>query len=355
MELVRKQLTAAEVIPPNIRYNPDTDQVQFSPDGGVNWYDTPSADPRHSDVFRYPPLETMDARCDAAANMRKWLKDFLDQATFILCEGATALSVANAAIPLYELITGGSLTLLSILTEVAGGLFTIGCTALTAAFDDDVYDLIECIFYCQIGLDGQVMGFQLGAIETQVTAQLTTTAALIVNTILSFQGEVGLSNAGVIGGQTGDCSDCGCTWCFRFEDATGLGDWTSEVWSAGHPVATYSGGAWHSACFTDGHTVDFVHLRMVLPDTITMTDAAVLNLTNSCTGGGQGIYVNGDGSLFSGTQVWAAGGSYIGGMIAVDSIDILVFCIDSGCADINFDGLQFSGEGDVNPFGTNNC
>ena len=69
MELVRKRLSAAELIPPNIRYNPDTDQVQFSPDGGVTWFDTPSADPRHSDVFRYPPLETADPRCDAAANM----------------------------------------------------------------------------------------------------------------------------------------------------------------------------------------------------------------------------------------------------------------------------------------------
>jgi hypothetical protein len=256
MELVRKRLSAAELIPPNIRYNPDTDQVQFSPDGGVTWFDTPSADPRHSDVFRYPPLETADPRCDAAANMRKWLKDFLEQATDILCTGATALSVANAAIPLYELISGGSLTLLAIVTEVAGGLFSLGCTALTAAFDDTVYDLVECIFYCQMGLDGQVTPTQFGAIETQITAQLTTTAALVVNAILSLQGEVGLSNAGVIGGQTGDCSECGCTWCYRFDDANQLGDWSSEVWAVGQPVATYSGGEWHSACFTTGHTVD---------------------------------------------------------------------------------------------------
>jgi len=116
MELVRKRLSASEIIPSNQRYNTGTDTVQFSPNNGTTWVDMPSLDPRVSSAFRLPPLGS-DVRCDAAANMVKWMKDFIDMATEILGTGATALAVANAAIPLYELISGGSLTLLAIITE----------------------------------------------------------------------------------------------------------------------------------------------------------------------------------------------------------------------------------------------
>ena len=63
-------------------------------------------------------------------------------------------------------------------------------------------------------------------LEAQVTHDLNTTAALVVNLILSLQGEVGVSNAGVIGGLTGDCSDCECGWCLEFDFKTGLHGWT---------------------------------------------------------------------------------------------------------------------------------
>lgn len=350
MELVRKRLSAAELIPPNIRYNPDTDQVQFSPDGGVTWFDTPSADPRHSDVFRYPPLETEDPRCDAAANMKKWLKDFLDQATDILCTGATALSVANAAIPLYELISGGSLTLLAIVTEVAGGLFSLGCTALLAAFDDDVYDLVQCAFYCHMGVDGQVSAVQLGAIETQITATLTTTAALVVNAILSLQGEVGLSNAGAIGGETGDCSECGCIWCYNFQAGSRLDEWVPHVWD-GENIATWTGVQWQ----VSGAGSSKLWIEWDLTGSpITLTDASVPAFYKA--GGNIVMTVNGGGTFpDDGTTIWV-NGAIVGTPfpIVVSRIDIsIAYAFHTDLLWLS--EIQLSGSDLANPFGDDNC
>lgn len=211
MEIIRGRLAAKDVSNPALRYNPDTDTVEFSPDNGTTWVDMPSLDPRTSPAFLLPPL-TGDARCDAAANMVKWMKDFLDEATALLGAGSEALAIANMAIPLYELISGGSLTLLAIITEFAGTLFSLGYAALLAAFDSTTYDDLLCAFYCNIGVDGQVTAAQLVDVETQVTDTLNTTAGIVVDTLLFLQGEVGLSNAGVIGAQTGDCSGCDCGW-----------------------------------------------------------------------------------------------------------------------------------------------
>jgi len=232
MKVVRKQLSPGEFSPTNQRYNSETDTVEFSPDGGTTWVPMPSLDPRHSTAFLYPPLGE-DVRCDAAANMVKWIKDFLDQTADLLCAGAEAFAVANAAIPLYELISGGSLTLLALITEIAGTLTGIGCTALTAAFDESTYAALLCCFYCNIENDGQVTADDLTAVEDQVTSDLVTTAALVVNAILFLQGEVGLSNAGTIGAQTGDCDACDCetTLCVGFNDGDIYDFFTNPVGS----------------------------------------------------------------------------------------------------------------------------
>lgn len=240
-DVIKSQLSESDVIPSNQRYHEETDTVQFSPDGGATWVDMPSLDPRHSTAFLYPPLGS-DVRCDAAANMVKWMKDFLDQATELLGDGATALAVANEAIRLYTLITGGTLTLLSVLVDVAGALFSLGSTALLAAFDSTTYGALLCCFYCNIGNDGQVSAAQLEDVEAQVTADLNTTAGIVVNALLFLQGEVGLSNAGAIGSETGDCDDCECERCYTWFFDASDGGWYVRSTGEGE----YSGGTWNA-------------------------------------------------------------------------------------------------------------
>jgi hypothetical protein len=105
--------------------------------------------------------------------------------------------------------------LLAIISELAETISAIGGTALAAAFTSDQYDLLKCIFFCAIDSDGRVSVDALAIIEAQITSQLNTTAALITNAILFVQGEVGLSNAGSVGSETGDCDDCVC--CNTFD------------------------------------------------------------------------------------------------------------------------------------------
>lgn len=216
MEIIRGRLSAADFSNPSQRYNADTDTFQYTPDNGANWYDSPEADPRHSSIFRLPPLTTTDPRCDAAANMVKWIKDFIDNTIASLEADAMALTLTNNFLTTFATLFPPALLLL-LLQELATSLFTTGSEALSDAFTSGQYDLLLCIFYCNMDANGSVTADNLTEIETEIAGQLNTAAALIVDEILFIQGEVGLSNAGAIGSETGDCDGCpDCGWCMDF-------------------------------------------------------------------------------------------------------------------------------------------
>lgn len=247
MEIIRGRLSAADFSNPSQRYNPDTDTVQYSPDGGTTWIDSPEADPRHSDIFRLPPLTTSDPKCDAAANQVKWIKDFIDSVIAQLDAGATALAVTNNFLTQLTAVFPPALLLL-LLQEAATSLFDTGSTALSAAFTSTQYDLLLCAFYCFLEPDGTCTAADLVNIETKIAASMDATAAAIVDEILFIQGEVGLSNAGVIGGQTGDCNDCACFWChgWDFQADAGSDFWTPDsgfgTWVLGSGWISEAGG-----------------------------------------------------------------------------------------------------------------
>lgn len=355
MEIVRKRLSSSEIIPRNQRYNTETDTVEFSPDDGTTWFPMPSLDPRVSPVFLLPPLGS-DVRCDAAANMVKWIEDFLDQVAELLSTGATALTIANYAIPLYELISGGSLTLLAIITEIASSLVSLGYAGLIAAMDSTAYDALLCCFFCNIAANGQCSTDQLIAIENQITTDLNTVAGIVVNGILFLQGSVGLSNAGAIGSETGDCDACTtCGWCYHFDDTHRLGEWLAEAW-AGSPdtLPVYSGGVWQSGYFANGgHNGNYVHIRYVFDATLHLIDAGAFSPDIPDN---RNIWMNGDGSLFSGTRIWNNGTWEGGAGVDADSIDVIFWRnIDIGVNPFTLEWVQISGDDGSNPFGDNNC
>jgi len=354
--VVRSRLRESDVIPANMRYNPETDTVQTTPDGGETWNDAEGSDPRRAPSFRRPPRTGTDRRCDAAANMVAWVHSFMDDIIAALTGVGTAGTILSVALNWWSFLFE-PVAIIDLIAEVTATIGGLGSSLLSTSFDEETYGLLLCIFLCGCDEDGQVSADGLAVIQSQVAAQLNTTAAIVMGLILGAQGEVGLSNAGAIGSEVGDCGDCsGCGWCYRFNDTHQLADWTPLEWTPGSPLATYSGGEWHSATFTSsGHTVDYIHLRWELGAAATIFDGGIINLVGSCSGGGQGIWINGDGSLFSGTQAWAVGGSWTAGEASVTSIDILVFSIDSGSPDIHFDGIQFSGTDTENPFGDSNC
>lgn len=376
MEVVRKRLTQTEIQPANIRYNSGTDTVQFSPDNGANWYDTPEADPRHSDAFRLPALSGGDPQCDAAANMVKWIKDFLDQATALLGEGAGVLTIVNTAIPIYELISGGSLTLLALLTGVAETLFSIGYTALLAAMDSTAYDALLCAFFCNLPSDGQVSAALLAEIESDITDTLNTTAGIIVNALLFLQGEVGLSNAGAIGSESGDCSGCDCGWCYTWDGANSPA-WTfftDANYSGGHRGAFSSPNFVATAGGTGNPNSTEILAAIVLSMPATIRRIAVTFSRTpgsfSVNGGQQDamIFDSGNG-YYNGTTLEHRASNttesnftwvWTGTQVVASNISLWMFASEtlgapSGFITISKIVIEGSGDPSDNPFGTDNC
>jgi hypothetical protein len=236
MTLVRSRLSEADFSNPNVRYNPDTDQLEQTPDGGVTWNPAPGLDPRHSTTFLKPPVGGSSKQCDSAANMVKWLHDFVDQMLFDFELVGSVTTIINSILLELEILAP-YFELLGIVSELAETVSGIGATALAAAFTSDQYDLLQCIFFCRADADGRISAAQLVRVESDITRQLNTTAALVTNAILFVQGEIGLSNAGSVGSQTGSCDDCACGWCRSSdyttdEDLAGMTN-DSGVWSAG--------------------------------------------------------------------------------------------------------------------------
>lgn len=212
MYVVRKKLTPDEINPPYLRYNSETDAIQRTNDGGSTWIDDPGADPRSADVYRAPALATSDPRCDAAANMTQKMR------TFVNFDVATAgqFGLASGLLALLLLVFPIAGELVDLILIIAGAILEIGASSISSAFTQDVYDALLCIFYDNIDADGQMSAAQLDEIKTEIAAQLDS----VVNDVFLLHsltlGEVGWSNAGARGEETGDCDTCEA-WCYTFD------------------------------------------------------------------------------------------------------------------------------------------
>lgn len=212
MQIVRKYLSPDEVSPPGLRYDPDCDCVQVSPDGGTTWTDDPGADPRHNPAYLLPARTGGTARCDSAESAMQHFKSLVDG--FIA--GGTILGVVNLWVGLLFFIPGVNV-LIALLLSIAEALFDTGVVVVDAAMTDPVYDQIKCILFCHMDDDGQVSAEQFTAINDEISSMIGGVPATVWSLVTSAWGEVGLSNAGASGEYTGDCDDCDCGWCHYFD------------------------------------------------------------------------------------------------------------------------------------------
>jgi hypothetical protein len=233
MELVRTLLTPETITPGNIRYDETCDCIQVSPDGGTTWNDAPGLDPRHNDAGRSPALTGSSIQCDAAANMVAKVTAYV-----AIITGATnALSMAGgllaflAFLPLVGWLFG-------LIVSIASALIGIGSTAITNAFSQEVYDQLLCIFYDNIGADGQMSAEQLTAIQDAIYADIGGVAFTVCSYFFSLTGEVGMSNAGATGTETGDCEACAPGWRWQWDFAVDDGGFAYYSESGG------GGGTW---------------------------------------------------------------------------------------------------------------
>jgi hypothetical protein len=224
IQVIRKELSADEVTPPNQRYNEDCDCIQTTYDDGVTWTDTPGADPRSAPQFRAPALATADPRCDAAANMVAALRDMV--AADVAFDAVSGLVTDLTGIlflffPEVGLIVGAILL-------VAQTILDIGGVAITAAFTETVYDDLLCVFYDHIDADGQMSDAQLADIYSDVAANFDVIVQAIFGAHSSTIGAVGWSNAGALGTETGDCSACD-QWCHVIDFTLSDGGFSSDT------------------------------------------------------------------------------------------------------------------------------
>lgn len=235
MFLIRKKLSAAEILPANRRYNPTTDTFEYTPDGGTTWVEDPASDPRHSDIFRLPALTGEDARCDAAARIAAAWEETLN--TFI--QSVNAAQFAVAVLTLILLFLGPVGVLLDAALTIGGALILIGVSNIAAAFTTEVWEQITCIIYDHIGADGQVSAAQSADIMTDINAQFSSVISGTLGNLVQLYGEVLMSNAGVERDETGDCSGCD-GWCFEIFFDVGDGAFVEDAING--PGANYSSG-----------------------------------------------------------------------------------------------------------------
>lgn len=294
MKIVRMKLTPDDLGDPNIRYNDTTHTTQFSPDGGTTWTDAPTLDARHANTFRKPTLTGSDIRCRAAANMIAAVKARND--AFISSTGQAGLLTEALAVTL--LIGLGAGWILALIVETIAALELISSAVVNAAFTSGVYADLECIFFCNIGIDGSMTAAQATTIQSAIASAHAGTVSDVMALYFTEWGEVGFSNAGTVGSAAADCSSCYCgSGCNGVDDPA-----TYTVWQrySGVPIGSLDSGFGNPAPSVKSGTgsdggypavVAGIEVIIPAPSTVTTVTFDIYNGTGSGTSG-VSLFVN---------------------------------------------------------------
>ena len=213
MKIIRKQLTANEMVSSALRINPSTGLVQRTYDGGSTWVDSPTDDPRSNPIYRLPALTTTDAQCEAAQGLADFTKSSMDYEISQLALGAGVVALVNGLVSLIY-VAFPEVAWFNLVFDFAGGLLAAGSVALDTAFTPTVYDQLACIFSQHMDSSGQISPTAMTAILTAIDSTFGSTSLVNITMQGWFAnlGSVGASNLGVQNAHVGaDCS--ACEWC----------------------------------------------------------------------------------------------------------------------------------------------
>lgn len=303
-----------------------------------------------------------DQKCLAAKNAAHVLELLYENITDSFNEGLDEAETATAlTLGLVSLIGAEFAPITFALVTFFGIVFSVlyGTLEFVGAdlWDENFTQALYCMLLGCATNDAGVVTFDWDCFQAALAAQTTIVPleftqlrlfAQIEYLLLVIGGVDALNAAGATTAITDDdCSACDATWCKHFDDTSGFDTWDSNSWPPSCVgSATWDGTLWNSADCPP--RVSYIWLSKDC-DSCTITDAALhtsLGLTGS-------IWINGDGSLFSGTKIYEGGylpGTYSG----VVRLDIVLATVDVGMPDFTMDWSQFSGTGD-SPFGENNC
>lgn len=244
MEIIRKELTQAELFPDDIRYDEGTDTVQRRVNG--DWIDSPESDPRVNNYF--PPKTGSSAACDSAANIVVNLQGLVDGIVTAVCGGAVAYGIGTYIIGILTIFSGLFGVLLLLAIAAGSALVSLGCGDLGTAFTSGTWDTLLCILKCRMNTSGQLTAISLSAVRGDIDSQIGGTAATVLNLLFDIIGFGGLNAMGASGAETGDCDDCGCgQWCYTWDMKTTNADWTPVSPTTYQPGSGWAGGFLNSA------------------------------------------------------------------------------------------------------------
>lgn len=330
-------------------YDSDCDCIKQTLDGGETFFENPAADPRHGDIYRFPVVTADDPRCQAAANMVRYISDLIDEVVLIVDEAGTAEGLIAILLPFFvELGPFG--ILIDLVLGLAFALFSAGATAISAAFTSTAYDTLLCIFDCRIAPDGSVNADQLAAIEADIASQIGGLVQTVLDAMFLLMGEVGLSNAGTIGDAPADCSGCDCGWCYFFDFTADDGGFSNLT---GAPGAWAAGLGWTGTYGGSSATANSMRIHHSITSTV-ITD---IEITYSVAGTSDmvgALRLRQSGSTKYSAPLDGNPGTYTflhGGL--TDSIDDVWLGGDSSASQ-RIISLKLKGTG-TNPFGDDNC
>lgn len=277
ISVIRKRLSEDQVTPANTRWDETCDCVQTSPDNGTTWNRDDGQDPRINPAGKLPALTGGDPQCDAAERIGAAFHRYVD--TFLAA--ASIVEAINGVLSLLLVFLPGIGIILAAIGAGVEALFGIGTTVVNLAMTDPVYEQIKCIIYCHLSADGQMNQVQLDAINSDVA----TFVGGIPNDVWSIYqnalGFVGLSNSGVKGTETGDCTDCDCGWCYTFDFSINDGGWEPLL---GEARAHYIDGCCWATSVFEGSELCQIVLNftsatitevLVIGDVVTVSNNAI--------------------------------------------------------------------------------
>ena len=200
--------------PDYIRYT-DEGIKETSPDG-ITWTPDREGDPRFFPPIA-PPLPLPpgdDLRCASANNITGWLHSVADDYIVKAGLGSGVAYILAVLIPILIIVvsgaTGGALT--PLMLALAGALATTGAAAFDAAMTAAVYEIFNCIVYCNTPNDGIYTESNWQAIKADIKFELTGIASTFLHDQINAMGIAGMNNAARAGSSEGlDCDGCDCT------------------------------------------------------------------------------------------------------------------------------------------------
>lgn len=238
--------------------------LQTSTDGGIEWVDTPLADIRNNAPL-FPPLSGADGdvkRCKGAenvvANFQGQIDQYVDQLN-LLSDVMEMFTVVAGTVTIF---LGTFAPITAFIATLAFELVAEGASAVSAAFDGDVWDRLRCNVYCAMLPDGTVTAAGIAAIHDQIDEDETGVTNILLHQMVDTLGANGLTNMGRTGHGTGeDCGDCECNCDSPTSSMSYLANNGNTAFTIGQYVVD---GACDGRKMSGGATTN--NVRLIIPD-----------------------------------------------------------------------------------------